>query len=146
MNAVELNRAAKEEVDRVRTHSRASANREIDADTVRSIRYWSSQPREAVDRRITELDEEWDIERYLTLNATTLAMTGVILGLTGRRKALILPVIVLGFLAQHAIHGWCPPLTLFRKMGIRTRKEIDREKYALKALRGDFAGADATRS
>ena len=26
-----------------------------------------------------------------------------------------------------------------RRLGVRTRKEIDREKYALKALRGDFA-------
>jgi hypothetical protein len=25
-------------------------------------------------------------------------------------------------------------------IGVRTRKEIDREKYALKALRGDFKG------
>jgi hypothetical protein len=29
-------------------------------------------------------------------------------------------------------------------MGVRTRQEIDREKYALKALRGDFAHADAS--
>jgi hypothetical protein len=45
---------------------------------------------------------------------------------------------VLGFFAQHAIQGWCPPLPLFRKLGYRTRKEIDKEKYALKLLRGDF--------
>jgi hypothetical protein len=25
-----------------------------------------------------------------------------------------------------------------RRLGVRTRKEIDREKYALKVLRGDF--------
>jgi hypothetical protein len=28
-------------------------------------------------------------------------------------------------------------------MGIRTRQEINREKYALKALRGDFDQIDA---
>ena len=27
---------------------------------------------------------------------------------------------------------------LFRRLGIRTRQEIDAEKYALKAIRGDF--------
>jgi hypothetical protein len=28
-------------------------------------------------------------------------------------------------------------------MGVRTRAEIDREKYALKFLRGDFEGVNA---
>ena len=45
-----------------------------------------------------------------------------------------------GFLFQHATQGWCPPVPLFRKLGVRTRSEIDREKYALKILRGDFHG------
>jgi len=30
------------------------------------------------------------------------------------------------------------PLPLFRKMGAHTRREINQEKYALKAVRGDF--------
>jgi len=33
---------------------------------------------------------------------------------------------------QHGLQGWCPPLPLLRRLGIRTRGEIDREKYALK--------------
>jgi len=39
--------------------------------------------------------------------------------------------LVTGFLGQHALQGWCPPLTVLRKLKIRTRKEIDFEKYAL---------------
>ena len=31
-------------------------------------------------------------------------------------------------------------MPLLRRLGIRTREEIDRERYALKALAGDFAG------
>ena len=50
----------------------------------------------------------------------------------------LLPALVTGFLFQHAVQGWCPPVPLFRRMGVRTRPEIDREKFALKALRGDF--------
>lgn len=38
------------------------------------------------------------------------------------------------FPGQHALQGWCPPLPLFRKMGIRTRKEMDAEKYTLLAV------------
>ena len=55
-----------------------------------------------------------------------------------KRKWLLLSGAVLGFLLQHAINGWCPPIPLLRRFGIRTRSEIDREKYALKILRGDF--------
>lgn len=43
-------------------------------------------------------------------------------------------------LFQHATQGWCPPLPLFRRMEKRTRNEIDVEKFAMKALRGDFDG------
>jgi hypothetical protein len=36
--------------------------------------------------------------------------------------------------------GWCPPVNLFRRLGVRTQREIDEERYALKLMRGDFAG------
>jgi hypothetical protein len=52
--------------------------------------------------------------------------------------------VVLTFLFQHAVQGWCPPLPVLRRLGVRTRKEIDRERYALKALRGDFADTAGT--
>jgi len=45
---------------------------------------------------------------------------------------------VLVFLFQHSVQGWCPPLPVFRRLGVCTRSEIDQEKFALKALRGDF--------
>lgn len=38
----------------------------------------------------------------------------------------------------HAVKGWSLGTVALRRMGFRTRQEIDREKYALKALRGDF--------
>jgi hypothetical protein len=58
---------------------------------------------------------------------------------------LALPVVVLGFLLQHAVQGWCPPIALFRRIGIRTRREIDAEKHALRVLRGDFDDVAAHR-
>lgn len=78
------------------------------------------------------------MERWLETNASALAFTGTVLGLALSRKWLALPLIVTGFLFQHAVQGWCPPLPVLREMGVRTRGEIDREKYALKILRGDF--------
>lgn len=45
---------------------------------------------------------------------------------------------MLSFLLLHATQGWCPPLPLFRRLGVRTRGEIEKEKFALRFLRGDF--------
>jgi hypothetical protein len=80
---------------------------------------------------MAELDKEWDTERMLILNASTLSLASVYLGITKNRLWFAMPVVISFFLAQHAIQGWCPPLNLFRKAGMRTRKEIDMEKYAL---------------
>ncbi|MDX5347945.1 MAG: hypothetical protein LPK19_11920, partial [Hymenobacteraceae bacterium] len=75
----------------------------------------------------------------LELNASALGMAGLILGIKKDKKWLGLTGVVLTFLMQHAVQGWCPPVPLFRALKIRTRKEIDLEKYALKVLRGDYA-------
>lgn len=60
------------------------------------------------------------------------------LSLTVDQRWLWLTEAVLLFLCQHSVQGWCPPLPVFRRFGVRTRSEIDQEKFALKALRGDF--------
>jgi len=93
---------------------------------------------DAIDVRLSELDAEWDIERMLETMAPTFTLTGLVLGLTSHRKWLALPLIVNAFFLQHALQGWCPPLGILRRLGFRTADEIDRERYALKALRGDF--------
>jgi len=117
--------------DRVRNTTPDSINREIENKTQQNIRYYSNQNERVIKSRIKELDKEWDIERVLALNASLFALTGIILGATLNKKWLMLPVVVTSFLAQHAVQGWCPPLPLFRKMGYRTRKEIDQERFAL---------------
>lgn len=90
-----------------------------------------------IEQRLNEIDQEWDIERTLEANAATLTLAGLILSLRWR-KMILLPMAVAGFLLQHAVQGWCPPVSVFRRMGIRTMKEMDQERYALKAVRGDF--------
>jgi hypothetical protein len=96
-----------------------------------------------VSERIDALDREWDIERWLEMNASALAFTGVVLGLLWNRKFFAIPCLVLPFLFQHAVQGWCPPIPILRRKGVRTRGEIDEEKFALKALRGDFSHIDS---
>lgn len=125
------------EFDTVRANTDPEINQKIDSGIEERIRFYATQPREVISKRIEELDQESDIERILEKNAAGIALGGVVLGLVSK-KWLLLSATVLGFLLQHAIQGWCPPIPLLRKMGIRTRREIDREKYALKILRGDF--------
>jgi hypothetical protein len=124
--------------DRVRRNTPVRTLQKIDRDIEESVRFHSRQPETVVSGRIRELDREWSIERWLETNASGLAFCGTVLGITVNRKWLAVPLIVTGFLFQHAVQGWCPPLPFLRKLGVRTRGEIDREKYALKVLRGDF--------
>lgn len=101
------------------------------------LAYYEAHP-DQIPTRLEELNREWDIERTLEANASTLAFTGTMLAATVDRRWLALPAIVTGFLFQHAMQGWCPPLPILRRLGFRTAEEINQERYALKALRGDF--------
>jgi hypothetical protein len=74
----------------------------------------------------------------LETNAAALVLTGTLLGLFVDKRFLAAPLVVSTFLLQHAVQGWCPPVPFFRSRGVRTMREIDEERYALKALRGDF--------
>jgi hypothetical protein len=126
----------------VRANTAPEINQSIDKKIEENVRYYSGQPREKIARRVRELDEEWDIERILQAMASSLSLSGVMLGVTVDRRWFVVPSLVLSFLLLHAIQGWCPPIPLLRRLGIRTRDEIGRERYALKALAGDFAGVE----
>lgn len=123
---------------RVPGHTAAHLNEQIRHDTEKSIARCAAAGPAAIDQRLVELDQEWDIERTLEANAATVGLLGLTLGATVDRRWFFLPTAVATFLLQHALQGWCPPLPVFRRLGIRTRSEIDAERYALKALRGDF--------
>ncbi len=126
------------ERDPVRLHTASDINKRIDMETESRLSQLLQSDRKTISRRIDELNGEWDIERFLELNASLLAFTGLAASILTTKRWLWLPSVVLGFLTMHAIQGWCPPMPVMRRFGVRTRKEIDREKYACKALRGDF--------
>lgn len=132
--------------DRVRENTSDAVNAGLDREMIDRVREFESKSKAEISARIDELNREWDMERLLETNASALALTGLALGVTHSKKWLMLPGIVLPFLFQHAVQGWCPPVPLFRRLGVRTRKEIDREKYMLKMLRGDFSSAIAPAS
>jgi hypothetical protein len=106
--------------------------------TEKNIAHYAAQGPSAIDQRLAELDREWDIERALEANASVAVLLGLSLGAFVHRRLFILPALVASFLLQHALQGWCPPVPVLRRLGMRTSTEIDYERYALKALRGDF--------
>jgi hypothetical protein len=126
------------ETDRVRRNSTPRINRHIDRDMRARLEHLATADAMTLSRHIDLLDREWDVERYLQTNAGLVSLSGIVLGAAVDRRVLLLSTAVFGFFLQHAISGWCPPLPIFRRMGVRTRAEINREKYAVKALRGDF--------
>lgn len=124
---------------RVPAHTPDKVNQEIRRQTEANIAYFAAGGLDAIETRLRELDQEWDIERTLEANAASISLFGLTMGALVDRRWFTLPTIVAGFLLQHAIQGWCPPVSVFRRLGFRTRTEIDHERYALKALRGDFS-------
>ena len=131
---------ARTEADRVRANTSRGVNELIDERTIEHLCNYVGLSNAAISQRIEELDREWDIERWLQTNGSSLALSGLVLGLAVDRKWLWLPAVVLPMLLMHATQGWCPPVPVLRRFGVRTRHEIDAEKYALKILRGDFDG------
>jgi hypothetical protein len=131
------------EQDRVRANTADQLNQRIDRQIDENVRFYSAKSKDQIQRRIFELEGEWDIERVLELMASSFSLTGIALGLTVNRRWLLLPAVVLSFLFMHALQGWCPPVPVLRRLGVRTREEIDRERYALKAAIGESAAGFA---
>jgi hypothetical protein len=125
--------------ERVRMNTADGVNDRLRDEVERRITYYIAHPGQ-IDRRLDELDREWDVERMIETEAPTMTLTGILLGATLGRKWLLLPLFAQGMVFLHALQGLYPLLPLFRRMGFRTAKEIATERYALKAIRGDFRG------
>lgn len=122
---------------RVMDQTKPSVNERIALQGAIDVHFYATHP-ELIEKRLAELDREWDIERWLQINSSSLTLLGLALAITKGRGWLLLPLAVQGFFMQHAVQGWCPPLPLMRRLGIRTEVEIQAERYALMAVRGDL--------
>jgi hypothetical protein len=124
--------------DEVRLRTPARYNHRIDQAMMKRVWQYARKSKEEITARIEELDREWDLERVLESAAGTLALSGVLLSGLRSRKWLLVPAGILGVLLQHSLFGGSTAIQCLRRMGIRTRREIDAEKNALRMLRGDF--------
>lgn len=120
--------------DRVRQNTSQRVNQKIDQQTNDNIRKYSSEGPTMIESRINQLNKEWDIERALELATATNTLLGLTLGLTVNKRWFILTAVTAAFLIQHTIQGWCPPIPILRRFGIRTKEEIDYERDALQRV------------
>jgi hypothetical protein len=132
-------------IDRVPANTADFVNEQIREQTDANVARYESRSRQEINDRLEELEREWDVERTIEANASSLMIVGLGLGTFVDRRFYALPAVIAGFLLQHAIQGWCPPIPVLRRLGVRTQSEIDEERYALKAMRGDFEDARAAR-
>lgn len=94
-------------------HTAEHVNLEIRRQTEENVARFAHASPEAIDERLHELDREWDIERTLETNAAIASLVGLTLGATVDRRWFAFPAVVAGFLLQHAVQGWCPPVPVF---------------------------------
>jgi hypothetical protein len=148
MTEAMISQRLEQEYDRVRDHSAQHVNRRIVRDMNASVEQCVRQGRDAIMKRLAELDHEWDIDRVLMANFAVVggAAYGVgmkrysepqLLGLGRRRTGwLYFFGAQLGFLLMHATVGWCPPLVVWRRLGVRTKHEIELERSLLRGALG----------
>lgn len=131
---------------RVRQHTAPHINEQIREEMEKRVSAYGESDRTAlINKRLEELDREWDVERILQTNFAIFSMIGLGLATRVNKRWFALATAVPAFMVQHALQGWCPPLAVLRRLGFRTAREINEERFALKSLRGDFSGVGDSR-
>ncbi len=104
-----------------------------------NVAFFRDNP-DGINARINELAEEWDVDRVLQVVASAGTLAGVWLGLTRSRLWLLLPAAMAAGSLQYALAEQSPAADLARRLGFRTRTEIEAEMIALIALLEDAEG------
>lgn len=120
---------------RVSANTAPRINRRIQEETETRVAGLAKLGPAHIDKRLRELDREWDVERCIETVAPSLTLFGLAAGFFRARRWFLVPIAVQSFLLQHAVQGWCPPLPVLRNLGLRTAEEIAHERSALQALR-----------
>lgn len=122
--------------------AKSHINWEIDRQLEHMIHVYSMQPPGSLSKRIDELDHEWSIERILTITLVCFIFLGTGLALLSP-WFLLLTVAAGALMLWLALSKWTPSIPTLRSLGKRSCREIESEKFAMKALRGDFDGIES---
>ena len=125
--------------DSVRTHASDGINRRIDAQVEACVRRMAEDPEgPTISRYLERLESEWDVNRVLMVASSAVSVLGLAVSSRRSQGWKLLAGVAAGLLLQQGLLGFGPLAGVARLLGVRSRQEIDLEKFALKALRGDF--------
>ncbi len=93
----------------------------------------------AIGERLHELEREWTAGRAAKATAGVLIIGGLALSLTLSLMWLVLPIVGGAVMMQYLFARTSLMGEMFHAFGLRSGVEIEREKMALRVLRGDFA-------
>ncbi|MDD4974527.1 MAG: hypothetical protein PHY93_09275 [Bacteriovorax sp.] len=118
--------------DRVRNHSPKSFNRAIDLKTISVIESTIANGPIAINQRLNTLDKEWDIDRVMMAYISGVTMAQLSTAMTKKNSNWLWGSLIQApFLLLYATFGWSPSVLVFRKLGLRTRFEIQDEREVL---------------
>ena len=121
-------------VERVPQNTTAGVNRRIEEEARARVDHYRTASAGEIRERLHALDQEWDIERVLEANMGAAVLGTLILSKISDRRWSLLTAVIGGFMINHAVNGWCPPLPVWRSLGFRTTHEIEAERQQLKSL------------
>nr|WP_233278266.1 hypothetical protein [Myxococcus stipitatus] len=125
--------------DSARSHTPVMVNRRIDQHVEACVRHMATRAdRPEMSRYLQRLEREWDLNRAVMVATAALGALGLLLGKKDGGRWRVLSGVAAAALLQHGVFGFGPLSGPLRALGVRTRREIDLEKFAIKALRGDF--------
>jgi len=93
---------------------------------------------EAIDKRLRQIDSEWSVGRMVKATTGVMILGGLGLSVLVSPWFAIIPTLGGLMLAQSLVSSKNWLGQMFSGMGFRTSCEIDHERMALKAIRGDF--------
>lgn len=124
-------------IDRVAINTSQERRQLLDRQLKARITAYQGADRQRIDQRLAELDNEWDIERLIEVEAPLMIGLGATLGLLYNPKWLGLSAAAAAMVILHNLQGWYPLLPLFHRLGIRSQTDIEQERSALRVLRQD---------
>ncbi|MGV3742468.1 MAG: hypothetical protein ACO1NO_09195 [Burkholderiaceae bacterium] len=126
-----------ETTQRVEINTSPAVNQKFDEQLQENLSRYLDADRATIDRRLAELDREWNVERFIETEAPLMIGLGIALGMTRGRKWFGLSAMAASMVILHGVQGWYPLLPIFRRLGVRSQNEIEEERTALRVLRGD---------
>lgn len=110
----------------------------MEADLEKRLACLADAGPQAITDRLTQLDREWSAGRMTKAVIGVMIVTGFALTAALSPWWLALPAVGGLFLLQYLFgrSSWLG--ATFREMGFRSGQDIDQERFALRALRGDF--------